>query len=217
MKNKHYQSRTAVSVSHFSSAVSPIPFVTKALSIVVLISSGLSLAQADQTVSYTYNPQGLIATLDGARTDVNDITTFEYDAQGNRTKITNALGQITQITQHDASGRPLRLVDANQVTVLTYHPRGWLTSISVNERTTTLDYDAVGQLIKHTRPGGGFTAYTYDDAHRLTDITDSLGNTIHYTLDAAGNLLKEETRDGSGTLTRVTEQEFDKLSRLLLS
>ncbi|MEE9326713.1 MAG: RHS repeat-associated core domain-containing protein [Cocleimonas sp.] len=217
MKNKRYQFRTAISVSHFSSAVSLIPFVTKALSIVVLISSGLSLAQADQTVSYTYNPQGLIATLDGARTDVNDIMTFEYDAQGNRTKITNALGQITQITQHDASGRPLRLVDANQVvTVLTYHPRGWLTSISVNGRTTTLDYDAVGQLIKHTRPGGGFTAYTYDDAHRLTDITDSLGNTIHYTLDAAGNLLKEETKDGSGTLTRVSEQEYDQLSRVLL-
>jgi YD repeat-containing protein len=67
-------------------------------------------AQADRTTSYTYNHQGLIATIDGPRTDVSDVTTYEYDAKGNRTRITNALGHVTQIPDHDPSGRPLTLI-----------------------------------------------------------------------------------------------------------
>ncbi|MDR4515324.1 RHS repeat-associated core domain-containing protein, partial [Nitrosomonas sp.] len=51
-------------------------------------------------------------------------------------------------------------------------------------------------------------------AHRLTDITDSLGNTIRYTLDAAGNRTKEEIFDASNTLAQSRQQEFDALSRL---
>ena len=61
--------------------------------------------------SYTYHPAGtngagLIATVDGPRTDVNDITNYAYNAQGDLTTITNPLGHVTQITAHDASGRP---------------------------------------------------------------------------------------------------------------
>ena len=38
----------------------------------------LSLAQAAQTVSYSYNAQGQIASIDGPRTDVSDVTTFRH-------------------------------------------------------------------------------------------------------------------------------------------
>ena len=217
--NKPYSSNTIMAVSYSSYSFMK-SLASKVLLTNILILIALSQVQADetQTVSYTYNTQGLVETINGSRTDVNDITTYDYDTQGNRTKITNALGHITQITQFDASGRPLRLVDANQVvTLLTYHPRGWLATINVSGKLTTLTYDGVGQLIKQTRPNGGFTSYTYDEAHRLTDITDHLGNTIHYTLDLVGNHLKEETKDSAGILTRVLEQEYDKFSQLLLS
>ncbi|WP_343817671.1 RHS repeat protein [Dyella marensis] len=56
--------------------------------------------------------------------------------------------------------------------------------------------------------------YTYDAAHRLTDITDALGNRIHYTLDAAGNKTKEETFDASNTLRRSLARSYNTLGQL---
>jgi len=42
--------------------------------------------------------------------------TYGYDASGTLVSVTNALGQVTQVTSHDASGRPQTVVDANGVT-----------------------------------------------------------------------------------------------------
>ncbi|PPE72411.1 hypothetical protein C3942_19070, partial [Solimonas fluminis] len=43
-----------------------------------------------------------LATINGPRTDVGDISSFAYDGQNNLSQVTNALGQVTQITDHDA-------------------------------------------------------------------------------------------------------------------
>jgi YD repeat-containing protein len=94
-------------------------FTPKKLTLWVGLSLGLALpltALADRTVSYTYTTNGQVETIDGPRVDVNDITTYGYDAQGNRNSITNALNQTTQITAHDASGRPLTIVSPNGLT-----------------------------------------------------------------------------------------------------
>ena len=122
--------------------------------------------------------------------------TYSYYPNGDLKSLTNALGHTTQITQYDANGRPLTLVDPNAVaTTLTYSPRGWLTTRTVAGYTTRYDYDGVGQIIKVTRPDNSSITYTYDAAHRLTDIADSLLNHIHYTLDPIGNRVKEEVFD----------------------
>ena len=60
------------------------------------------------------------------------------------------------------------------------------------ERITTYDYDKVGQLKKVTEPDASWVAYSYDAAHRLTDVADSWGNSVHYTLDAMGNRTAED-------------------------
>lgn len=170
--------------------------------------------------SYTYNANRQIATLDGPRTDVNDTTTYVHDpVNGNLLSVTNALNHTTTITNHDASGRPLRTVDANGlVTQITYTPRGWTDLIKVGTdtvyETTDLDYDGVGQLIKATLPDGSYLSYSYDAAHRLTDITDSQGNTIHYTLDLMGNRTATAVKDPSGTLKRIHTNVYNTLNKL---
>ena len=45
-----------------------------------------------RSVTYTYNAFGLVTTIDGPRTDVNDVTTFTYDGNGELLSTTNALG-----------------------------------------------------------------------------------------------------------------------------
>ena len=122
------------------------------------------------------------------RTDVSDVTVYTYYAnddadpgkRGNVASVTNALGHKTQLLSYNAHGQPLRIVDPNGlVTDLTYDPRQRLTFRNVGGEITTYGYDAVGQLKKVTLPDNSFLAYTYDAAHRLTGISDSLGNSWH--------------------------------------
>ena len=65
-----------------------------------------------------------------------------------------------------------------------------------------------------TLPNSSAITYRYDDAHRLTQITDSAGNTITYTLDNMGNRTAESVKDPGGTLARATARVYDALNRL---
>ncbi|WP_226980429.1 RHS repeat-associated core domain-containing protein [Xanthomonas sp. LMG 12459] len=183
---------------------------------------------------------GLPKSVDGARTDVNDITRFTYYStddstcatspttcphrKGDLWKVTNALGQVTEYLAYGGAGRVLSAKDANGVvTDYTYHPRGWLTASKVrgaddssesDDRITAIDYWPTGLVKQVTQPDGAFTRFTYDAAHRLTDIADNAGNTIHYTLDNAGNRSKEDTKDASGTLKRSLSRIYNQLGQL---
>ncbi|KRA82123.1 hypothetical protein ASD78_02335 [Lysobacter sp. Root667] len=53
--------------------------------------------------------------------------------------------------------------------------------------------------------------FTYDAAQRLTDVADNAGNTIHYTLDVAGNRTQEETKDSGAVLRRQLGRAFNSL------
>jgi len=168
-----------------------------------------------RTWTYTYNGTGEVLTADGPRTNVTDVTSYGYDAAGNLITVTNALGQVTKITKHDKDGRPQNVRDPNGlVTALAYDPRGWLTSRKVGTEHTGYAYDAAGNLITLTLPDKSTLTYGYDTAHRLTSVTDVLGNNITYTLDAAGNRTREDVYDPSHTLNRTRSHAYDALSRL---
>lgn len=167
---------------------------------------------------------GRINTIDGPRMLVNDVTTFTYytvDSTsgdylvGDLHTVTNAEGHITEYLKYDAAGRPLEIEDSNNVvTVLTYHPRGWLTSTATVGETINYAYDDVGNLERITQQDGSFIDYGYDAAHRLTDINDSMGNSVTYTLDIAGNRTAEEYKDPLTTIRRSLSRVYDQLGRL---
>ncbi|AWH31305.1 RHS repeat protein [Stenotrophomonas sp. YAU14A_MKIMI4_1] len=184
-----------------------------------------------------YCPElGLPRSIDGPRTDVADTVTYAWyhadDAgcatngacafrKGDLRSITNALGQGVEVLSYDAFGRPLSVRDANGVvTDYSYHPRGWPTSITVrgattaDDRSTQISYWPTGQVQQVTEPDGSSVTYVYDAAQRLTDIADSAGNTIHYTLDDAGNRLNEDTVDAGGTLRRTLARTYNILGQL---
>jgi len=170
---------------------------------------------------YTYDQYGQVLTA----TDPNGKTTTtvyyaandpDLSKRGNAHTITNPLGHVTTFAAYDLAGRPISITDPNGVvTTLTYWPRGWLDSRSIAGEMTTYDYDGVGQLDRLTRPDGSYLQYIYDDAHRLAQIQDDLGNRIVYTLDAIGHRIKEETFETGGTTpVRLRQQVYDSLSRL---
>jgi len=183
---------------------------------------------------------GLVTSVNAPRTDVDDITSYTYYPsdgsacaaspttcpyrKGDLWKVTNALGQVTEYLAYDGAGRVLSVKDANGIiTDYTYHPRGWLTASKVrgaddasesDDRITRIDYWPTGLVKQVTQPDGAFTAFTYDAARRLTDIADNAGNTLHYTLDNAGNRVKEDTKDAAGTLKRTLSRVYNQLGQL---
>jgi RHS repeat-associated protein len=184
---------------------------------VLLTCSSVSLnATGDSTIRYAYTAFGEIASIDGPRIDVSDVTRYFYDVQGNLSKIINALGHAVLLADFDSQGRAQSIIDPNGVvTTLTYTRQGWLASSNTAGATTLYSYNEVGDLVRIDAPDDSFLAFTYDDARRLTDVTNALGESRSYTLDAMGNRIKDQIKDSSGSLTRQQQRTYDELGRLL--
>ena len=104
--------------------------------IVLLLVVSPAIVFADRYSSHTYAGQGEISTIDAPRQDVGNINTLEYDEQGNRVFISDAVGYEIHISAHGAAGRPLTAIDTNGLTTqLTYDSRGRLIGQAVNDGT----------------------------------------------------------------------------------
>jgi RHS repeat-associated protein len=182
---------------------------------------GATASGSARVWSYTYNSFGQVLTEDGPRTDVSDVTTYTYNTCttghecGQIHTVTDALGHFTTFSTYNAHGQPLTITDINGVvTTLAYDSRLRLTSRQIGTETTGYSYYPTGQLKLVTHPDGSTILYNYDAAHRLTDITDGLGNHIHLTLDAMGNITNESAFDPSSAQSRTLSRAFNDLSEL---
>ncbi|MCQ4163349.1 RHS repeat-associated core domain-containing protein [Tahibacter harae] len=125
-------------------------------------------------------------------------------SKGDLHTVTNALGHVRENVTYDKAGRLLRSRDPNGTLIdLAYNWRGWATSRrvralasganNIDDGTMTITYDDVGLITRLAHADGAYLSYAYDDAYRLTEIMDNLGNRTRYTLDASGKRTKEET------------------------
>jgi RHS repeat-associated protein len=203
------------------------------------------------TQTWTYNSGGYTAwgapkTIDGPRqpTDpgangVNDLTQISYNecssgmGCGQINTITDAYGHKTQFTSYDASGRPLTILDPNQVqTTLTYWPRGWIKTVTVGSnqagggRTTTFNYWPTGQIQEIDYPTGLVRSFFYNAAHQLADVYDrpvvsgnpatppSNAGHIHYAVDAMDNVTGIDVYDSSGAHVQTHSRVYNNLNQL---
>lgn len=167
---------------------------------------------------YSYDAQGLLASIDGPLEGAGDVTAFEYSPLGYLRKTTNAAGHVHEVLTFDGAGRPTQVVDPNGVvTDYDYDEQGRLLSRTTGGLTTSFEYGAVGELTQMTLPSGEVRIYDYDDARRLTSIQDGGGNRIVYTLDDMGNRLQEGRYDSSNALLLAHASTCDELGRLLES
>lgn len=183
---------------------------------------------------------GLLKSVDGPRTDVNDITRFEYYGsddstcattptlctfrKGDLRKTIDAAGLVTEISGYDPQGRVLSVVDPNGVvTDSEYNTRGWLTATKVrgtdnavetDDLVTKIEYFPTGLTKQVTLADGNFTTFAYDNAQRLTGVTDRSGATVQYTLDLAGNRKVEDTKNSAGTVQATLSRVFNVLGQV---
>ncbi len=173
-----------------------------------------------------------------ACTTANADVIYDYDANGNRTSMTDSTGttsytydrfnRLTSVAQPGIVPTYYEYDKANNLTKITY-PTGEeivygydndnrLTSVEDNTGTTSYAYDDLtNDLIKKTLPDGVYTDYTYDTAHRITDVDnmrsdDTLISSYHYTFDANNNRTQviETTQSGTKTVDYI----YDDLNRL---
>jgi RHS repeat-associated protein len=140
---------------------------------------------------YDYdNADRLIDVIDA----LGNITSYGYDANGNRTSVTNARSKVTTYA-YDAHNRLQSVTD----------PLG---------RITSYEYDDASNLIERTDARDLFTQYAYDALNRLKDIDyfefegGPLVDSVDYTYDDVGN--RFTMVDPTGT----TEYGYDALNRL---
>jgi YD repeat-containing protein len=194
-----------------------------------------TVSGATRAWTYTYNQYGQALTETTPKQSSTDMlshtTTYVYytttsftgsvgHTMGDLNTVTNPLGQVTTFISYDKAGRLLSSKDANgTVTSMSYFPRGWLqtqtvTPASGTTLTTTYAYWPTGRLQTVTMPDASTLNYTYDTAHRLTDVVDSAGNRVHYALDNSGNRTSEQVSDISGNLAGSVARVFDLLNRV---
>lgn len=162
--------------------------------------------------------------------------------KGDLWKTTDALANVTEFLAYDASGRLLRQKDPNGViTDLAYGPRGWLATRTLRanadgspnpaqDAVTRLEYEPYGDIRRVLQPDGSGLEYCRDRSHRIQAVVETTlasasrcvgpqpvvgAPAIVYTLDAAGNRVREEVRDGGGQVRRLLARQYSTLSRLI--
>lgn len=172
-----------------------------------------------RTWHYTWTPTGQLKTVQLPRLDVTAKTTYGYTG-GTLTSVTDALSHTTTAVTFQSGGRPLTVTDPNSVlTTYTYSTREWPTSsvlsVSGGSLTTSITYDSAGNLTRTTLPDGSYLSYGYDDAHRMTSITNPLSETQGITYDSAGNVTQTLWKNASAVTKRQHTATFDALGRML--
>ena len=179
-------------------------------------------AVSNYSESFSYNPDGTVAT----KTDKNgNVTSYTYNSYGSlasETRNTNRSqqDQVTISYSYDILGRKAGETDGNgHQTSYQYDNLGKLryetkqvTDPGTNQLvnvTTEYQYDAAGNKTATIDPEGKTTNYDFTPMNRLSQVTDAKLNTVQFTYDAAGN--KTGTKDRNDNWTHAS---FDKNNRM---
>lgn len=171
-----------------------------------------------RTWTYTYDSYGRMLTAEDPRSNTTHYTYYTCAAGyqcGQLETVTDPFGHVTTYNSYDGDGSPLTITDPNgSVTTLVYDARERLSSRTQSGETTSFSYYPTGLLDQVTLPDGSDLVYTYDAAHRLTQVSDGLGNKVVYTLDPMGNETAENTYDPAGTLRRTHAQIINTMGEV---
>jgi RHS repeat-associated protein len=154
--------------------------------------------QDNRAVHYQWSADG--ANLTYVRDAAGSETHLQYDAHNRLVQLTDPRSRLTTFDYSGAllNSTTLHTSAGGITTTYTYttaadapQPPGLLKTITnALGQTTTLTYDALGQLTGMEDAAHNRTAYAYDAAGRLIQVTDPLGGITRLTYDPAGSLLQ---------------------------
>jgi RHS repeat-associated protein len=179
------------------------------------------------TTNYTYDQDGRLASI---KDPDGNITSYTYDAAGNKVTVTTPLGQ--RHYSYDDAGQLTQMVDADgRTTAYVYNAAGEMTQETwtggaVNDTLSwaydedgrllsasngpvsapyiyTFTYTAAGQVATVSEPFGLTLTFGYDTSGNRTSVSDSLGGSVTSSYAGSGELLNRILNNGSGAVLRV--------------
>ncbi len=184
-------------------------------------------AGQSRTTTYSWSAHGRLTQINGPLAvnaqSQDDITTFVYDAAGNLTSTTNALGHVIQFAGHDVNGRPASMTDPNGlVTDFGFDALGRLISLNAKHPTntamdavTSFEYDTEGRVIGITLPQTAKLIIDYNSIGRATALRALDGERIDFAYDMMGNIVSRTVKRGDGSTAQSIRHSFDAMGRLL--
>ncbi|MEO7308823.1 MAG: RHS repeat-associated core domain-containing protein [Chitinophagaceae bacterium] len=145
-------------------------------------------------------------------TDANgNVTTYTYDSKGNMLSMTDALNQTVTYTYSADLNNITSFTDAKgNKTTMVYSSFGNLTQLTEpGNLVYTATYNASGDVISSTDPNGNVFTYNYDSYGHPTNVIGPNGYTAVLGSDARGNLVSYTDAKGN-----VSSMEYDILNRL---
>jgi RHS repeat-associated protein len=143
----------------------------------------------NSSYTYTYGANDVLASVSSSVNlgSTTATTSVSYNALGFMTSATNAIGQVTTYSNHNGYGQPGTIVDINEIsTTLLYDARGNLTSatrlLPTGNRVVTAQYNGWNLPTATTQTGVGSQGFAYNSAGRLIQASFA-GGSANYGLD----------------------------------
>ena len=137
---------------------------------------------------------------------------FTYDPKGNVTTASDQFGKKSKFT-YNARGQLLTAVNpTGGTTTYTYDAKGNLATRVDSDAgigTTSYTYDAFNRLARVTHPDNTHFDLAYDDADRITRMTDQRGGVSSFTYDANSNVIV--ALDPNGATFQFTYDGLDRV------
>ncbi|MBK8186221.1 MAG: RHS repeat protein [Cellvibrio sp.] len=185
-------------------------------------------------MQFTYDLRGRLLTASHG----SAVTQYAYDPVGNLIRVTQPDGVYLEY-DYDNASRLIRIRDAqlnkieytldkaSNITNISMSDSGGLkyqqqrvydalsrvqNIINASNNSTTLKYDASGNLTSEVDANNKTTSQTYDGLDQFKQRTDALSGKINYTYDAQGNLTS--VKDPRNNTTSYKYNAFDELVEL---
>ncbi|MFI9589775.1 DNA/RNA non-specific endonuclease [Nonomuraea sp. NPDC052265] len=169
--------------------------------------------------AFAYDSGGRLHSVTNTR---GHATTYEYDALGNRVRVTDPpagpgkpAGQW--VSEYDLAGEELAVIDPTGARIqATYDDLGrQITHTEIERKPATaayitrMTYNDAGDLTKTVLPDDKITSYEVNAAGEVMTVTDPMNDTTTYTYDIAGRPAKVTNLIGNATIG-----EYDLAGRL---
>lgn len=141
------------------------------------------------------------------------VTYYEYDANGNSTKVTDGLSHATTM-QYDRLDRRVQTqqphpTSSGQLGLIgtQYNAIDQLTGVTdPRSLSTTYTKNAFGDILTITSPDTGTSSFTYDNAGNMLTRTDARGAVATYTYDGMNRVTDLSYKPSSGASAEETIQ-----------
>ncbi len=152
------------------------------------------LDAAKRKTTYSYDPANRLLEI-GYSDGETPTVKYEYDADGNRTKMIDGTGTTTYV--YDVLDRLVSSTDG--------HGEG-----------VAYEYDLAGNQTKLTYPSGNLLTRAYDNAGRLQSVTDWLKNTTTFAYNANSDLITTTLPKATGVQDKTFYNQTDQVMKITM-